>query len=62
MQNNGENGKQLIDVGLRIQRFTGLGAVQFQETSSNVDHLVRFDSYILMLLPKKNMFLPIFFV
>ena len=62
MQNSGENGKQLIDVGLRIQRFTGLGAVQFQEISSNVDHLVCFDSYILMLLPKKNMFLPFSFI
>ena len=29
MQNNGEDGEQLIDVGLRIQSFIGLGGMRF---------------------------------
>ena len=43
MQTDGEDGEQPIDVGLRIQRFVGLGAMPvLGKTVAMADHPVSF--------------------
>ena len=62
MQNDGEDGEQTTDVGLGIQRFISLGAVQFSEKNIVLaDQLVRFDSFIRNAFAKKEHVLAIFF-
>ena len=63
MQNDGEDGEQLTDVGLGMQR-----TIQYQPGTSAVlgkavatDHLVRFDSYIRSACTKKEHIIAVFF-
>jgi len=62
MQNDGEDGKQTIGVGLGMQRFIGFGAVRFSE-EKNVALQISWDDLtvsFVMLLPKKEHVLAIF--
>ena len=61
MQNDGEDGEQPIDVGLRIQKSITLEAVGFQKKCSIADHLVHFDSYIRNAFAKTEHSIVIFF-
>ena len=60
VQNDGEDGEQPIGVGLGIQGVIGLGAVRFSEKKTVALQIIWFDSIVtfVMLLPKKNTFLP----
>ena len=62
MQNDGEDGEQTIAVGLGIQRFIGLGAVRFLEKTALQISWYDLTVSFVMLLPKKNTFLPFFFI